>query len=132
MPANPVFDNHTTPGYYAFLYGAEYETLTESSNNLEPTCAVCRIARATQIMVPGTNECMSGWRQEYSGYLMAGYYAHPAASEYVCVDSSFGYLPGTQANNDGRLLYYTLSKCGSLACPPYEDRKVVLCAVCSK
>ena len=132
LPPNPVFKDHKTPIYHAQLAGAEYETYGESTMDLEPECAVCRIPRATQLMLPATNACLSGWTLEYSGYLMAGLPSHPAASEYICVDSSLGYLPGTQANSNGKLVFYTVTSCGSLACPPYVNNKVVLCAVCSK
>ena len=53
-------------------------------------------------------------------------------SEYICVDSAHGYLPGTGRNDNENVLHYVDWQCGSLPCPPYEQGKIVTCAVCSK
>ena len=77
-------------------------------------------------------ECASGWTKQYSGYLMADYFNHPSPSEYICVDEAFDGRVGSEDNHNGRLLYYTMSRCGSLPCPPYQELKPVSCVVCSK
>jgi hypothetical protein len=83
-------------------------------------------------MVPATNVCSPGWTLQYSGYLMAGGRNHPAASEFICVDSALQASMHGNANEDGKLLYYTFTVCGSLPCDPYANDATVTCAVCSK
>ena len=132
LPPNPVFDDHPPPRYgVTHLYGAEYSTCDEPECDMSAACSVCRTPRQAQVMVPGTNVCQDGWHLEYSGYLMA---QRPmdTASEYICVDRSRGYIQGTQGDENGRVLYYTVVHCDSLSCPPYVDNKVVSCAVCSE
>lgn len=94
--------------------------------------ALCRIPRASSVVIPARSSCYPGWTLEYSGYLMANEHGSVANMEYICVDASRRYLPDSQANSDGARLYYTVYECGSLACPPYTGGKLVLCAVCSK
>ncbi|XP_025081098.1 uncharacterized protein LOC112556365 [Pomacea canaliculata] len=133
LPPDPTFTNHTVPRYpHALLYGAEYETCDEPECDLNPTCAVCHMWRESSMMLPGRNTCYSGWTLEYSGYLMTTYYNQPAGTEYICVDSSLGSVPGTKADDNGAVLYYTIYECGSLPCPPYINEKVAVCAVCSR
>ena len=38
-------------------------------------------------MLPGRNECYSGWEILYEGYLMSGHHVHKGRTEYVCVDA---------------------------------------------
>jgi hypothetical protein len=83
-------------------------------------------------MIPGKSSCPSGWRKQYSGYLCANYYGHPAASEYACVDDDPQYFEGRRQNLDGKLFYPAVAVCGSLPCPPYENSKYLKCVVCSK
>ncbi|KAL8611844.1 hypothetical protein ACOMHN_027579 [Nucella lapillus] len=116
---------------HARLYGGEYET-DDSHQHRGPACAVCRSPEPTTIMVPGTNVCSSGWTRQYSGFLMAGHYTYKAATEFICVDTKLDSSMHSSANENGYLLYYTKTQCGSLPCPPYENNKLVTCAVCSK
>lgn len=132
LPSNPVYDLHSTPIYHTLIYGGEYETYPESTFNMNPRCAKCRTPRMSLVTIPSANTCPPGWTQEYKGYLMSGHYYHNSATEYICVDSSMEYVPGSQANTDGRLLYYAATACGTLACPPYFNNRVVICVVCSK
>nr|KAG5705196.1 hypothetical protein BaRGS_011222 [Batillaria attramentaria] len=37
---------------------------------------------------------------------------------------------GSEANQNGKLMHYTVTHCGSLPCPPYANDKVVTCAIC--
>lgn len=133
LTMSPVFSNHSIPAVIAYLYGSEYETLTSQEHfQSDPVCAVCRSSFSTTVMTPGTNVCAPGWHVQYSGYLMAGHYLHAAGSEYICVDSSLESRPNSQLDQNGVLLYFTVTQCGSLPCSPYENNKVVLCAVCSR
>ena len=100
--------------------------------NKDATCSVCRSTFSTTVMIPGTNVCTPGWHLQYSGFLMAGEYEHTAGSEYICVDSQFQSRLGGDTSQDGKLLYSSVTQCGSLPCEPYVNDKLVLCAVCSK
>ena len=131
LTMSPVFSNQQLPSYMAYLYGGEYETY-DSHMNKDPTCSVCRSAFSTTVMIPGTNVCTPGWHLQYSGFLMAGEYDHAAGSEFICVDSQFQSRLGGDTDQNGKLLYYTVTRCGSLPCEPYVNDKLVLCAVCSK
>ena len=132
LTMHPVLSNHTLPPGVGYLYGSEYQTYDEHDNK-DPVCAVCRSTQfSNTIMVPGTNVCTDGWHLQYSGFLMAGYYAQASGSEFICVDSSMESRIGGDANQDGRLLYFAVTRCGSLPCEPYVHNKVVTCAVCSR
>ncbi|KAL8595360.1 hypothetical protein ACOMHN_020113 [Nucella lapillus] len=118
----------------AGLYGGEYQTYDSHHQDGGAVCAVCRPLQSTTVMVPGTNLCSSsGWTLQYSGYLMVSRADHHSASQYVCVDARVESATGSQpANDDGYLFHYTMTHCGRLPCPPYQDGKRVTCAVCSK
>ena len=111
LTLSPVFSNQKPPAYLAYLYGGEYK-MYDSHLNKDPTCSVCRSTFSTTVMIPGTNVCTPGWHLQYSGFLMAGDYAHSAGSEYICVDSQFQSRSGGDTNQDGKLLYYTVTRCG--------------------
>jgi hypothetical protein len=83
-------------------------------------------------MIPGTNVCTSGWTKQYDGFLVAAWHSRPSRTEYVCVDSVMEGRPGSNANLNGALFYFTQTKCGSLPCGPYQNNKIVTCVVCSK
>ncbi|KAK7095348.1 uncharacterized protein [Littorina saxatilis] len=131
LTMSPVFSDHAVPASLALLYGTEYETI-DSHQNKDAVCAVCRPTLSTTVMIPGTNVCTPGWHLQYSGFLMAGEFKHQAGSEYICVDSNMENTVHGDANENGKLLYYTVTWCGSLPCTPYINNKVVTCAVCSK
>ncbi|XP_025108538.1 uncharacterized protein LOC112572846 isoform X2 [Pomacea canaliculata] len=132
LPLNPVLENNPGASTLTVIYGAELELTPLPKHNLDPLCAVCRSPRATILMVPAASACLPGWTVEYSGYLMAGYYSHTAATEYICVDREQHTRTGSDKNDDGKLFYYVTVMCGSLPCPPYENGKVFPCVVCSK
>ncbi|PVD29531.1 hypothetical protein C0Q70_08782 [Pomacea canaliculata] len=115
----------------AGLYGSEFES-QDSHQDKDVVCAVCRSSRANNVMIPATTVCPAGWTSEYSGWLMAGYPAHNAASEFICVNSKMEERLASETDNNGKLLYYTVTVCGSLPCPPYVTGKRVTCVVCSK
>jgi hypothetical protein len=102
------------------------------SHRFSPS-TVYRSPRATTVMVAATHICPAGWTTEYSGHLMSGYGAYSASMDYICVDANPQARPGGQGNAVyGGRLYYTISKCGSLPCPPFQQDKILSCAVCSK
>ena len=120
------------------MYGAEYQTHTDSNSHLhgrldhDVPCAVCYVTqRSTVYMVPSKYTCPSGWTREYYGYLMSEYYTyHP--SQFTCVDIAFKSVIGSAANHNGLLFYFVEGRCGSLPCPPYQDKRELSCAVCTK
>ena len=131
LTMSPVFDSHAIPPGLAYLYGGEYETY-DSHDDYDPVCAVCRSSFPTTVMIPGTNVCTPGWHLLYSGYLMAGAYSHVASTEYICVDSDLQEATHSSADELAKVTYFTLTRCGTLPCPPYAENKVVTCVVCAK
>ena len=101
-------------------------------HNEDAPCSVCRSPRPTVIMIPGRNQCYSGWTLEYKGYLAAGFYARTAASEYVCLDDNPDVMSRGHSDQNGALFYLVEGICGSLRCPPYVEHRELTCAVCSK
>ena len=128
LTLSPVFGDDTSAG--AHLYGAEYQT-HDSHMDKDPVCAVCRSTFSTTVMIPGTNVCTPGWHLHYSGFLMAGGYS-AVGSEFTCVDSHLESRLNSDQNENGKGLFYTATRCGSLPCAPYVNDKTVTCAVCSK
>ena len=83
-------------------------------------------------MIPGRNQCDDGWQTEYVGFLAAEYYLY-YRTEFVCVDGEAEANPdGSSADVHGVLFHTAQTRCGSLPCPPYEDKKDLLCVVCSR
>jgi hypothetical protein len=139
---NPKYNPETTTVNInlGVLYGSEYQIGTGQAlnpglrNDHNVPCSVCHIStRSSQIMVPGTYECPSGWTTEYSGWLMGGHHAHKGRNMFVCMDKEAEVVPGQQANNDGNLFYHFEVDCGvGIPCPPYHDHKEMSCVVCTK
>ena len=84
------------------------------------------------LMMPARNDCPSGWTEEYHGYLMTENHGHKHSSDFICVDEDPEYVPGSNANKDGALLYPVEGVCGSLPCLPYVSGRELTCAVCTK
>ena len=130
LTTEPEYDDVPKPSYQSFVYGTEYEYIGSHHDENVP-CSVCRAPQSTTIMVPGTLTCPENWTPQYTGHLVAGYFNHVSATEYLCLDASPEDLDGGEKDDNGKLLYYTVTKCGSLHCPPYIADKVVTCVVCS-
>ena len=140
VPNDPeTFAHGNGTSQSSYIFGAEYETalylenLPASSiplhNRIVP-CAVCYVAtRAAIVMIPGKYTCPELWTREYSGYLMESSFEHHR-STFECVDSAPETL-GSDTNNDGALFYHVEPRCGSLQCPPYEEKEMT-CAVCTR
>ena len=91
---NPIYDKYQSGWQVrAAIYGTEYQTssfpgLLGTLHNHDAPCAVCYVrSRGSEVMIPGTNKCPSGWTREYYGYLMTSHYDHAHPSEFVCVDA---------------------------------------------
>ena len=140
LSLDPIFDKTSSGGQReGYIYGTEYEV--SSRQNIFPgnlhdhdaPCAVCHTeSRGSQFMIPGRNICPSGWTLEYKGYLMSGSYAHQGRTQFICVDANPEGTTGSHNNENGALLYFVDSDCGSLPCPPYVHGKELTCAVCTK
>lgn len=145
LPHEPVWGHYedTQHGVGAYVHGVEYELDGRDLNAFfkkkmshgreDVPCAVCWTKRSSTLMIPGRNQCYAGWSQEYSGYLVSEHYGHKGASEYICLDDKPETLEsGRNSNDNGKLLYFTEVRCGSLPCPPYVEGRELTCVVCSK
>ena len=138
MPKYDRYRNGVQRG--AYIYGTEYQVssfvgtvFNRNIHDYEALCVVCFVkSRGSMLLMPARNDCPSGWTEEYHGYLMAERYNHPHSKDFICLDGDPEYVPGSQANRDGALLYPVESKCGSLPCLPYVEGRELTCAVCTK
>lgn len=139
LPSNPEWGEYIdgVGGPRGYVYGAEYETEITIDNlralgDHDVPCAVCLLRNKSVVkMFPARKTCYKGWKLEYHGNLMAGYYNHAAGSMYTCVDEHPDTLHGGGKNENGKLFYSVEARCGSLKCPPYVDGRELVCAVCS-
>ena len=136
LPPDPIWGKSYRSLNYSLLYGAEYDQsgpFFGLNNPDDVPCAVCRShSGLTKMMLPARNECYTGWRKQYSGYLVTGADGHGASKDYICIDQSPQALQAGGHNDEGALLYVVQAKCGSLACPPYQDGQYITCVVCTK
>ena len=138
LPNDPQWDQTgVSASNVGLIYGAEYETSSSSSfihlHDKEVPCTVCKANARTVIMIPARTTCYSGWRLEYSGFVMSGYYDHAGNKDAICIDASPEVLSGSSnKSEDGALLYFVNVQCGALKCPPYVQAKILTCVVCSK
>ena len=84
------------------------------------------------LMMPARNDCPSGWTEEYHGYLMTSYHGYRHSNEFICVNGNPEYVPGSEDNKNGALLYPVEGVCGSVPCLPYVAGRELTCAVCTK
>ena len=113
---------------------AQYEetTLRSDAINEDVPCALCKSTNThSSVMIPGRKSCYPGWKVEYSGFLASDSYGL-SPSSYICIDKDPEYVPGGQKDENGRFLYFTMTKCGALSCPPYKDNHIINCVVCSQ
>ena len=142
LPMDPNYLTAISGGqcWRATIYGAEYETVTDSKSHIhgrqdfDIPCAVCYTSNHSAVyMVPAKYTCPSGWTRQYYGYLMAeandGTRHH---TQYSCVDTEFKSVNGMSVDKNGLLLYFVEERCGSLPCPPYDNTRELSCAVCTK
>ncbi|XP_014779273.1 uncharacterized protein LOC106875578 [Octopus bimaculoides] len=146
LPNDPIWANYTTEVEAAGrIYGSEYQLDTYPTKKLfsfantkeihehNVPCAVCLTQlSAVVMMLPARTKCYSGWKTEYSGYLMSERFDHPGRHEYVCVDHAPEADPAGYRDENGALLYFVQAICGSLPCPPYFNGQELTCVVCSK
>ena len=101
MPLDPEYSTYR-PGVqgFSYVYGAEYEGPPIGGTvNDDATCAVCYAStRETVLMVPAKTSCPTSWTREYSGYLMSERRTSRGRSSYICVDSAFEPVSGSQGH----------------------------------
>ena len=139
LPLDPNFLKPITGGQHrALMYGAEYETNTDSQSDIhgcfqtDVPCAVCHVSNHTAVyMVPAKYTCPTGWTREYYGYLMSSHHNH-RRTVFTCMDIAFKFVAGLSQDRDSFLFYFVEGRCGSLPCPPYDNTKEFSCAVCTK
>ena len=139
---NPKYNpgTTTTNSNWGILYGTEYRIAPQQAlnrglrDNQNVPCAVCHVStRSSQIMVPGTYQCPSGWNPEYSGWLMAEHYNHAGKNMFTCIDRDAEVVPGQGAKTGGALFHHIEADCSTgIPCPPYDERKEMSCVVCTK
>ena len=140
LPLNPIFDRISAGSQgYSYIYGTEYQKqpypnmFHKNLHDQDALCAVCHAeSRGSHVMIPARNICPSGWTLEYKGYLMSARLVHKGRTQFVCVDGTAEATAGSQRDQDGALLYFVESHCGSLPCPPYGTGKELTCVVCTK
>ena len=140
LPLNPIFDKITSGAQgYSNMYGTEYQLsghhnmFPKKLHNHDAPCAVCHTeSRGSHLMIPARNVCPSGWTLEYKGYLMSAHHGHKGRTQFICVDGNAEGTTGSQSGQNGALLYFVESSCGSLPCPPYGNAKELTCVVCTK
>ncbi|XP_076435939.1 short-chain collagen C4-like isoform X2 [Babylonia areolata] len=120
----------------AQIYHVEYSIFPDPRDNLHVVCAVCRVRRATTLMIPASVHCPchSGWRREYTGYIMANLPLKGRSGvQFICVDKSLGGERRPAAHHDQYgILYHTVTNCRhGLPCAKYPA-KTTGCVVCSK
>ena len=81
-------------------------------------------------IITGKQTCYSGWKAEYTGFLMTEYKAYNT-KDYVCMDKDAEPIDSGTSDKDGALFYGVRTTCGSLRCPPYKNHTEMLCVVCT-
>ena len=140
LPQDPQWGNHNdaVDTYAGEVWGAEYQFQTDNPYtsaglvDQDVPCAVCRAkTRTTTLMIPGRQDCYSGWTKEYSGYLTTEHKTF-RRRQYACMDGAPEALTGGAKDENGALFYPVEARCGSLPCPPYSEGRELTCVVCSK
>ena len=137
MPEVPQYTLRYRAGIqsHSIVHASEYESPIIGTNNHNVPCAVCFAStRVAVFMLPARTSCPTGWTREYYGYLMSEMnQSGRGRTSFECVDKDQDSVSGSQANQDGNVLYHIEANCNTgLPCPPYSDSKELTCAVCTK
>jgi hypothetical protein len=137
LPEDPDYTDDTAGILWtsSVIHGAEYELFAGPNThvfNHNVPCAVCYVpTRSTTITVPAKNVCPPSWTREYYGYLTAEAYDHYRSS-LNCLDADPDVIGGGVNDTNGALFYYVSAECTTLSCPPYQQHRILSCAVCTK
>ena len=143
MPEKPQYlSTDTTATFADQLNSVEYETFGTSSTPFRNVkehnmpCAVCHTdTKNVVLMIPAQHSCPTGWNNEFHGYLMTEYkHADRQRRDTICVDVNAEATPGSASNTMPVFIYLLRAGCGvtGLPCPPYNDRMVLPCVMCTK
>ena len=139
LPNDPEYVPETagiTGSWISSISGGEYEFAPNGPNrNVHDqivACAVCHVpTRATVIMMPARSTCPSSWTREYYGYLTTEREAY-YRSIFTCINVNAEGAPGARLGTNALYFYYVATTCLGIACPPYENNRILSCAVCTK
>ena len=133
LPNDPQYLSSYQPGSFSAVYGAEYDYWVGGNFNHNAPCAVCHVStRSSYIMIPAKYTCPTNWTREYYGYLASEHQVHGNNKVFECVDVTPQQVEDESTNRDGSRFYHTKALCNGLKCPPYNDRNILTCAVCTK
>ena len=138
LPWEPRYSNFRPGvGGHSPLVGVKYMPLGwplpsyDIVQNHNVPCAVCCTNRSKLFMLPATDECPKTWTREYSGYLMTEHRHHHRKS-FECVDKKPKSLQIPGAALNGTFFSLIEATCNGIPCPPYDPKKELTCAVCTK
>ena len=136
LPKVPQYLSTAVPSHSSYMYGTEYKhvnNIFSGKHDHNAPCAVCYTStKSVKLMIPARISCPSSWTVEYKGYLMAERHNHKHNKVYECVDENPESIDGSEASTDGAVIYFTLSTCNGLPCPPYVNNRAITCVVCTK
>ena len=140
LPEQPLYEKYDERWQTSSssVYGAEYDVsdfnpFNKLLNNYDAPCVVCYVeSRGSQLMIPATYVCPSGWTREYWGYLMTKSYLSKGNTDFICVDEDAESVPFTHEASGGIKLTPVEGACFALPCSPYVDGRELTCAVCTK
>ena len=81
-------------------------------------------------IITGKQTCYSGWKAEYTGFLMTSQISENNNKNYACVDKNAESIDSDTSNKDGAVFYGVRTTCG-LRCPPYKNHTAMMCVVCT-
>ena len=125
----------------AQLSGVRYYTSGTSSTPLRNRhtnhipCVLCHTTtKSTSFMLPGRYTCPSEWHTEYSGYIMTEWTGgnRPGRRDTICVDQGAEATNVRRSRDEEAWNFFMKVTCFGLDCPPFDSRKLLTCAVCSK
>ena len=129
LPVNPQYLADTAV-HNSTLHGVKYHS--QKLINDDMPCVVCYVRiRSAKLIYHGRYTCPGGWKREYHGYLMsdANIASRNGRKSTICADVH----PRTSSTNPAVPHFMAVDCTNSeLPCPPYEDGRVLTCAVCTK
>ena len=57
---------------------------------------------------------------------------HKKNAVYECFDENVESIDGSTTHGAGAFLYFTMTTCTGLPCPPYVNNRAITCVVCTK
>jgi len=127
--------------YGGLLSEVQYDTHSASVSaawkkvdGYEVPCAVCEVEAQSTVMIPGREECPTGYEASYTGWIASGYFTHRHVTENICVDVAPDVVPGSSRTkrNVGRLYAAEVFRAAdSVKGKEYKDGQEIPCTQCS-